>query len=145
MIFETIGAGLVITSLGLYAYSKRPMQMKIRQAIKSVIVKREVCHMCSAERKVMKIYPSVEYVIPKYYGYRVLVHLPNDLKLEHFLARQEIFEDKVGYPIVMNVEGDVLFMDVVTTKDEVILPSRNVIELTRDSSNRIQNTFGARM
>lgn len=143
MLLSTIGSSLIVSSLAFYAYSKRPEQMKIKQAIKSVIVKKEVCHMCSADRKVMKIYPSVEYVIPKKYGYRVLVHMPKDLTLKHFIVRQEVFERKVGYPIVMNMEGDVLFMDVITTKEEVIIPSRNVIELTTDLvQNRIKDIFG---
>lgn len=139
MFVESIGGTLVVGAIGYLAYTKIPEQMRVRHSIRSVIVKKGIAHMCMAGGKKIKIHPSVEYVLPKQYGYRVLVHLPDSINLDHFLARQEVFEHKVGYPIVFNVKGDVLFMDIVTTKEEVMLPSMVVRELTPVAPKREEN------
>lgn len=115
MIATVIGGSMIAGAVSVMAWENRPKQMKIRQSIRSVVVKKGIAHECYAEGRKIKVHPTVEYVIPKDYGYRALIHLPDRVTKEHFVARQEIFEHKIGHPIVFGIQGDILTMDIITT------------------------------
>src|SRR5690554_1174186 len=100
---DLIGVGLIGSSvIGLYL--TRNEQSKIKRKLKKMIP------------------DEIEYVLPKEYGYRVLIKMSINTTEDDYKRREDAFEHKLGYPVIIRSEGDVLYMDIVTKKGEFNFP-----------------------
>lgn len=101
---DLIGIGLLGGSvIGLFL--TRSEQAKIKQKLRRMIT------------------DEIEYVLPKEYGYRVLIKMSINTTEDDYKRREDAFEHKLGYPVIIRSEGDVLYMDIVTKEGEFNFPS----------------------